>query len=216
MACAASASMSTPSALSGPLAGAAFVGGVAAGLALAEDPYPRPGAEPAAIRRYFTASRRAARISVAGQLVSAAALARFGATVARVGEGRSPPWLRTTTTAAGATAAASLAVSALTSLALTRDPARSDAELVALHRRLFIAGGPVHTAAFGALVGCVGLAGRHTGRLPPALTTAALASAAAGGLSPLGLLAEPAMWLIPAGRFSGLVVCGVAGVRLSR
>jgi hypothetical protein len=35
-------------------------------------------------------------------------------------------------------------------------------------------------------------------------------------LSPLGLLADPAMWLIPAGRFSGLVVCGVAGVRLSR
>jgi hypothetical protein len=35
-------------------------------------------------------------------------------------------------------------------------------------------------------------------------------------LSPLYFVAEPAGWLIPVGRFSGLIVLGIAGVRLSR
>ena len=38
-------------ALSGALAGVTFVGGLAGGLAIADVPYPRPGAGPAAIRR---------------------------------------------------------------------------------------------------------------------------------------------------------------------
>jgi len=45
---------------------------------------------------------------------------------------------------------------------------------------------------------------------------AGLASAAASLASPLYFLAEPAGWLIPAGRFSGLAVGGIAGVRLGR
>ena len=40
-------------ALSGTLAGISFVGGVAGAMALADSPYPRPGSEPAEIRRYF-------------------------------------------------------------------------------------------------------------------------------------------------------------------
>jgi hypothetical protein len=35
-------------------------------------------------------------------------------------------------------------------------------------------------------------------------------------LSPLALLSEQAVLLIPAGRMSGLVVIGIAGTRLSR
>jgi mannose-6-phosphate isomerase-like protein (cupin superfamily) len=205
-------------ALSGPLAGIAFIGGVATGLAVADDPYPRPGARPAAIRRYFRGSAGAARISVAGQLVSAAALARFAVSVGRLAResGARSRQLRATTSAAGGLAAVSLATSALTSLALTGRARRSDAAVVALHRRAFIAGGPVHTASFGAFVGCLALAGRRTGGLPRPLTTAGFASAAGGAMAPLGLVAEPAVWLIPAGRFSGLVVCGIAGVGLSR
>ena len=45
---------------------------------------------------------------------------------------------------------------------------------------------------------------------------AGLTSAAASVASPLYFVAEPAGWLIPAGRFSGLVVSGIAGVRLGR
>ena len=42
-----------PGALSGPLAGAGFVAGVAGALSLADAPYPRPSSEPADVRRYF-------------------------------------------------------------------------------------------------------------------------------------------------------------------
>jgi len=80
----------------------------------------------------------------------------------------------------------------------------------------FLAGGPVHGAGFGVLVGALGLAGRRTGTLPEAPTTAALAAAVPNAVSPLYLVAEPAGWLIPIGRFPGLVISGVAGVRLAR
>jgi hypothetical protein len=209
--------MGDRAALSGPLTGVAFIGGLAAGLAVADAPYPQPGAKPAAIKRYFRGSARAARISVAGQLVSAAGLARFTGSVAALAResGQGARGLQAAAAASGAVAAASLAASALTSLALTRPTRRSNARVAALHRRVFIAGGPVHTAAFGVLVGCLALAGRSTGRLPKALTTAGLASGCAGALSPLGLVVEPAVLLIPAGRVSGLVVSGIAGARLS-
>jgi hypothetical protein len=209
--------MGDRAALSGPLTGVAFIGGLAAGLAVAGAPYPRPGAKPATIKRYFRGSARAARISCAGQLVSAASLARFTGSVAAMARESGPGarGLQAAAAASGAVAAASLAASALTSLALTRPTRRSNASVAALHRRVFIAGGPVHTAAFGVLVGCLALAGRRTGRLPKALTTAGLASGCAGALSPLGLVVEPAVLLIPAGRVSGLVVSGIAGARLS-
>ncbi len=43
-----------------------------------------------------------------------------------------------------------------------------------------------------------------------------LVSAASGILSPLYFVKESAGWLIPIGRFSGLVVSGIAGVKLGR
>jgi mannose-6-phosphate isomerase-like protein (cupin superfamily) len=204
-------------ALSAPLAGLAFLGGLGAGVAIADDPYPRPGTKPASIRRYFQGNARAARISATGQLISAALLARFTATAARLArESGQSPTLRAATTATGAAAAASLATSGAISLTLTGPAGTRKRTLAALHRRLFIAGGPIHTAAFGALVGCLSLAGRRSGRLPAPLTTAGLASAAAGALSPLGLAFQPAVLLIPAARMSGLLVIAIAGTRLSR
>jgi hypothetical protein len=38
----------------------------------------------------------------------------------------------------------------------------------------------------------------------------------AGSVSPLHFVWEPAAWFIPAGRFSGLLLSGIVGVRLSR
>ena len=54
---------------------------------------------------------------------------------------------------------------------------------------------------------------RGTAR-PVAVT--ALASASACLLAPLYFVAEPFAWAIPAGRFPGLVVSGIAGARLAR
>src|SRR5215218_2560117 len=70
-------------AVSGLLTGLSFVAGVG-GSALADSPYPRPGSEPAEVRRYFTENIRSARLSATGQLVSSASLARFTASVARL------------------------------------------------------------------------------------------------------------------------------------
>jgi hypothetical protein len=52
-------------ALAGPIAAASFVTGVAADNGLSDAPYPRPGASPDAIRRYFSDNAGLARMSVA-------------------------------------------------------------------------------------------------------------------------------------------------------
>jgi hypothetical protein len=90
-------------------------------MALADSPYPRPGSEPAEIRRYFRGSSGAARLSVVGQLISAASLARFAASVARLAarSGRGSRGLQAAALVGGGLAAASLATSALLSAALT-------------------------------------------------------------------------------------------------
>ena len=114
-----STSLRVPGALSGPLAGASFVAGVAG--ALSGSPYPRPGAQPADVRRYFRGSPSAARVSVVGQLVSAPSLARFTASVAKLAgrSGRGSRGLRTATVGGGVLAATSLAASALCAATLT-------------------------------------------------------------------------------------------------
>jgi hypothetical protein len=205
-------------ALSGPLAGVSFVAGLGTSLALADAPFPRPGARPRAVRRFFQDNAGAARINVAGQLVSAAWLVLFARRVAALaqGSGRGSRTLRTVTAASGEVSSASLAASALTSLALTSRAGRRGRDAVALHRGMFVAGGAVHTTAFGVFVGCLSVAGRQSRGLPRGLTAAGFASAVTGALSPLSLVVEPAVLLIPAARVSGLLVCGIAGTRLSR
>lgn len=203
--------------MSGVLAGVGFVAGVAGAMALADDPYPRPGSDAAAVQRYFTRNAGPARLSVAGQLVSAGALARFSASTARLAgrAGSGTGTLRVAAVVGGGLATASLATAAACAAALTV-PGRPDEAAGTLARRAFVSGGPVHTAGFGILVGALGLAGLRTGELPRPLAVAGLASAALSVLSPLYFVAEPAGWLIPAGRFSGLLVSGIAGARLAR
>src|SRR6266542_3109436 len=64
-------------ALSGLLAGLSFIGGIGGANALADGPYPRPGASPSQISQYFTQNAGPTRLSAAGQAISAIALARF-------------------------------------------------------------------------------------------------------------------------------------------
>jgi hypothetical protein len=206
-------------ALSGLLAGVSFVGGVAGAMALADPPFPRPGADPAQVRRYFTQNAgRPARLSAAGQAISAAALVRFTASVAKLAgrAGLRPPALAAAV-AGGGLAAASLATSAVTHTTLTLLKEEDDDDRAAtLARRAFVAGGPVHGVGFGVLTGVLALAGVQAGELPRPVAITGLASAALSVLSPLYFVWEPAGWLIPAGRFSGLLVSGIAGVRLAR
>ena len=187
-------------------------------MVLSDAPYPRPGSEPADVQRYFGENPDAARAGAVGQLVSAASLGRFTASVARLAARSGPDarWLRTAAIAGGGLAASSLAVSALLGAALTGRRDEEESSAATLHRWSFIAGGPVHGVGFGVLVGAMSLAGLRTGELPRPLAIAGLASAAAGLLTPLYFVAEPAAWAIPLGRFSGLLVSGTAGARLAR
>jgi len=113
-----------PGALSGPLAGVSFVGGLATGLSLADAPFPLPGADVKAIQRFFLGSAGPERINVAGQLISAASLAQFSVSVARLAGrvGRGSKALRAAAIAGGALATASLAASAAAAAALTAAP----------------------------------------------------------------------------------------------
>jgi hypothetical protein len=207
-----------PAALSGPLAGISFMAGVGGAMARANSPYPRPWATPAEVSAYFTENSSAARLSATGQLISAASLAHFTISLTslakRSGEGSRQ--LQAAAVAGGAVATAALAASALCTAALSGRRGREEAAAARLHSRAFQAGGPVHGAGFGLMCGALGLAGLRTGELPRPVAITALASGAAGLLSPLYFAARPAGWLIPAGRFPGLVATGIAGVRLAR
>lgn len=207
-----------PGAMSGILTGVSFIGGVGGANALADSPYPRPGSEPEKVKEYFTSHARNARLSAAGQLISAASLARFTTSVVKLADrsGEGSQGLRTAAIAGGGLAAASLATSASCAAALSGRGGKQESSAAALHKWGFIAGGPVHGPGYGLLVGSLGLAGLRTGELPTPLAYAALGAAAANLLSPLYLIAEPAGWLIPVGRFPGLVIVGIAGARLAR
>lgn len=207
-----------PIAASGALVGVSFLAGLGTAMARSTQPYPRPGSTPAQTRRYFSQPSHAPRISAAGQLVSAMSLGAFTTAVAKLAgrSDRHPRRLRAAAIAGGGLAAASLATSGVIAAALTGRTGRDDARAVTLARRAFVAGGPTHGVGFGLLIGALGRAGLDTGELPRPLAICALGAAVPNFLGPLYLIAEPAGWLIPAGRFPGLIVCGIAGARLSR
>ena len=204
--------------MSGLLTGLSFTAGVGGGVALANAPYPRLGSEHADVRRYFTENSRSARLSATGQLISTASLARFTASVARLTgrSGKGSQRLRTAAIVGGGLATASLAISGLHTLALSGRWGKEDDSAAKLARRAFVAGGPIHGVGFGVLTGALALAGLRTGELPRPVALLGLVSAASGILSPLYFVKESAGWLIPIGRFSGLVVSGIAGVGLGR
>jgi hypothetical protein len=201
--------------ITGPLTGLSFVSGLAAGLTISNAPFPQPGSDPAAIRAYFVDNRTGARITILGQLVSAASLARFTRTADKLAAhaGRAALPLRVVALLGGTVASASLLTGALHAAALTRarqDPARE----TTLHRRMFLAGGPAHGAGFGLLLTALGLAGQRTAQLPRGLNTAAVVAAIPNLLAPTLLLNDKAVWLIPAGRFPGLLTLAAAGLRI--
>jgi hypothetical protein len=204
-------------ALSGPLAGLSFIAGIGGANALADQPYPRPGTDPDQIREYFTQNPGPTRLSAAGQAISAVSLARFTASVVRLAgrSGRGSRALQIAAIAGGGVAAASLAASAACTAALSARWGRREDSATAVARRGFLAGGVIHSPAFGVLLGTLGLAGLRTGELPRPVAITALASASACLLAPLYLVAEPFAWFIPAGRFPGLVDIGIAGTQLA-
>jgi hypothetical protein len=205
-------------ALSGPLAGISFIAAIGGANALAEGPYPRPGTDPERVRDYFTENRGPTRLSAVGQATSALSLVRFTASVARLAgrSGSGSRTLRVAAVAGGAVAAASLVASAACTAALSGTGGQRADTATTLSRRGFLAGGVIHTPAFGILLASLGVAGLRTGEIPRPVAITALASAGSCMLAPLYLVKEPFGWFIPAGRFPGLIATGVAGAELAR
>jgi len=165
------------------------------------------------VQRYFTNNRAAARTSVAGQLVSAAALSVFSTMVFRT-SAHDPARVRAGR-AAGALAAASLALSATCSLLLTTAHGRDSDTARRLHRLGFALGGPIHTVSFGVLVGTLEIEISGPDAPERVLRTASLVAAATGALSPLYYVARPFGVLIVASRLTGLGAIAATGVRLA-
>lgn len=202
-------------AFSGPLAGAAFIASVGGSIKLAGGPPPRPGSAPEDVRKWYDGEPKAGRVSAIGQVVSLLSVARFTATVARLAKRSGSPGLRAAAIAGGTATVASLATSAACTAQLTTDKRNDDAAAVRLNDTAFAAGGPVHGIGFGVLTASLALAGLRSGELPKALAAAGLVSAAASLASPVYFATEKVALLIPIGRFSGLLVGGIAGARLA-
>jgi hypothetical protein len=207
-----------PGALSGVLTGVSFVGGLAAGLRLADAPFPRPGASVKDIQRFFLGNAGPERINLTGQLLSAVSLARYSVSVARLAgrAGRGSRALQAAAVTGGVLACGSLAASVTAAAALTAGPGRDQGRVRRLHRLVFNAGGPVHGAGLALLLGALGVAALRTGALPRPLAVAALTAAGVDALAPVALAAPGAALVVPAGRFPTFVVLGVSGVRLAR
>lgn len=205
-----------PAAWGGPAATGLFAAGVVTALRTASSPYPRPGSTVAQVQDYFQGSAGPARISLAGQLASAAALIPYAEAVARLAASLPRrPGLARVARLAGFGAAATLAASALTGAVLTGPTGRDPDAARRLHRWAFIAGGPLHAATLGLLMAVLASAGWRTGRLPRTVSVAAAVSGAAGLAAPLYLLDERLVLLVPAGRFSALLLATISGVELA-
>jgi hypothetical protein len=202
-------------AMSGVVSGVSFLAGFGGGMAISKVPFPRPGTDAADIRRYFGQRPSPLRVSGPGQLVSAAALGRFTASVAGLARRSGSRPLQGAAIAGGAIASGSLAVAAAKGIGLAAGAAERPDVAVRLHRRMFLAGGPIHGGGLGLLLGALGIAGLRTGELPPGLANAAIGAAVPNLLAPLAIAVPQAVYVIPAGRFPGLAVMGAAGVSLA-
>jgi hypothetical protein len=203
----------SPAAWAGPVVGAAFLAGVGGGVARSTNPYPRPGSSARQIQDYFSQPSRAPWVSISGQYLSAAALAAWTSQVANLTADDDS--IRLAALVGGGVAAAALATAASCAAVLAAGGAGTPDHRVQLHRAAFTAGGPVHGAGFGLLLAALGVAGRRSGRLSQAVTTAALVAALPNLLAPLYQKWPGLVWLIPAGRFPGLIVTAIAGIRLA-
>jgi hypothetical protein len=212
----ASAESRDKGALSGLLTGVTFISALAGGIKMAESRIPRPGSDAEAVRKYWGGSRKAARYSTTVQLISVGWLARFVLSVVKLTNRAGGGALKAAAASGGALAVGSLAASATTSLLLTGNAQHDDEKAPKMADAAFNLGGPVHGVGFGLMTGALVLAGQRTGDLSKPVVITGLVSAATGIASPLYFLWEPAGWLIPIGRFTGLIVSGIAGVKLAK
>jgi hypothetical protein len=203
--------------LGGAAAGLLFTTAIAGAGRLAKDPFPGPGSSPEVTRTYYRGSAGAVRFNVACQALSALAHARYVVAMARLASRHPthPLVLTGVVMVAGGATVAALAASATIQAGLTVPKDRSDAEVLATTRRVFVFGGPVAGVANGILTAATAVAARDSGLLGRTGVVVGQLSTVANLITPAYFRWEPAGWLIPIGRFSGYILSGVIGVRLA-
>ena len=194
-----------------------LVAGIAAALAVAAivlplvvtggQPYPSPFGGSGALRQYVAAHADALRYTAVLQFAASVPLLVFTASVVArlhaLGVRAAGP---TIAQVGGVAAAAALAVSACAQWVLSRLPADADAGVLGLVRDLaFIAGGPWYVVASGLLLAGIAVPAAFYRLLPRAMWSTGVLLAVVCELATLAFLTPVAAYLLPLGRFGGLV-----------
>lgn len=195
-----------------------LVAGLVVPFMLSGQPYPSPAARDVLVRSYVDAHPDAIRVASLFLFASSIPLAVFtAATVARLhalGVRAAGP---TIALVGGLLASTALAVSACAQWALARMGDDADLALVrAVHDLAFISGGPWHVVALGLLLAGVAVSAAFSRLLPPAVWGAGVLLAVICELATLAFVSSAAAYLLPLGRFGGLIWLIVAGVVLPR
>jgi hypothetical protein len=195
-----------------------LVGLVLATIMAGGKPYPSPFGDAADIVAYFRDHRHAVQIGGAFQFGAAIPLAIYSATVsARLHQlGIRAPGA-TIALAGGLLSSAFLALSGLIGWVLSRPEVLDEPSLIrALQLLNFAAGGVAHVVPLGLLLAGIAVPGLLARLLPSWLAWAGLVIAGIAELSTLTLLAEPAAYLLPVARFTGLAWLIAVGFMLPR
>ncbi|MBO2447386.1 DUF4386 family protein [Actinomadura barringtoniae] len=180
--------------------------------------YPSPFDDASKIQQYFADNHDAVILMGIAQTAAALALVVFAAGIGalvrdRTNLGSGPGGV---VQAAGTLSAAFLMLSGLSGWITVRDEALAQPALVrALHDFAFMTGGVAQVTTFGLFVGTASAAALKAGLLPRWICWLGGVCAAASLASVLALASEPAAFLLPVGRFSGIIWVVAAGVVLT-
>ena len=205
-----------------------LVAGIAAALSVAAiavpllvtggQAYPSPFSGSGALRQYVAAHADALRYTAVLQFAASVPLLVFTASVVArlhaLGVRAAGP---TIALVGGVAAAAALAVSACAQWVLSRLPAESDAGVLGLVRDLaFIAGGPWYVVASGLLLAGIAVPAPFYRLLPRAMWVTGVGLAVVCELATLAFLTPAAAYLLPLGRFGGLLWLVLVAVLMPR
>lgn len=178
--------------------------------------FPSPYAHAATIQHYFLSHPEAVRAGGILTFASSVPLAIYAATAsARLRQlGVTAPGA-TIALVGGALSAGALSLAGLLQWTLAQAPVRTDQSLVrALQDLTFLTGGVMHVVFLGLLVAGIAVPGWLVGLLPRPVAFSGLAIAAIAELSTLCLVWQPMSFLLPLGRFPGLLWLLAAGILL--
>lgn len=198
---------------------ALFVAGLVVPVFLADGQrYPSPFEAPEALVSYVGSHADAVRFAALFQFAASIPLAVFTASVVArlhaLGVRAAGP---TIALVGGVLAAAAMAVSACAQWVLSHMSATTSRDLLsAVHELVFISGGPWHVVAFGLLLAGIAVPAAFHRLLPRPMWMAGVALAVLCEFSTVAFAVPAAAYLLPLGRFGGLIWLITAAALLPR